>query len=63
MFRSLAFREGFMGKLWNREHLETRVDRCYLLAAAAKIPEIRQLHIGRARLYRRMLSSLSATAG
>jgi len=52
-----------MGKLWNREHLETRVDRCYLLAAAAKIPEIRQLHIGRARLYRRMLSSLSATAG
>lgn len=52
-----------MGKMWNREHLETRVDRCYLLAAAAKIPAVRQLYIGRARLYRRMLSSLTVTAG
>lgn len=49
-----------MGKLWSREHLERRVDRCYLLAAAAKLPEIRQLHIGRARHYRQILSATTA---
>ncbi len=47
-----------MGLLWNCEHLERRVDRHYLLAAAAKIPGIRQLHLGRARHYRQLLAQV-----
>lgn len=49
-----------MGLLWNCEHLERRVDRHYLLAAAAKIPGIRQLHLGRARHYRKLLAQVRA---
>ena len=51
-----------MGKLWSREHLERRVDRYYLLAAATKIPELRNRYIGRARHYREQLGSIRAFA-
>lgn len=50
----------FMGRLWSREHIVRRIDRYYLLAAAAKLPEIRALHIGRARHYRQILSATPA---
>jgi hypothetical protein len=46
-----------MGRIWSREHLERRIDRCYLLAATTKIADIREKHIARARHYRRLLSS------
>ncbi|HEX7858429.1 MAG TPA: hypothetical protein VF503_32500 [Sphingobium sp.] len=49
-----------MGRLWSREHLVRRIDRYYLLAAAAKIPEIRQWYIGQARYYRRLLAPVVA---
>ncbi|MFT3965171.1 MAG: hypothetical protein QM690_04765 [Sphingobium sp.] len=52
-----------MGKLWSREHLERRIDRCYLLAAATKIPEVRKLYLGRARHYRKQLYTVPAVAG
>ena len=46
-----------MARTWSREHLVRRVDRYYLLAAAAKLPELRLRYLHFARLYRRMLSS------
>ncbi|HEX7819062.1 MAG TPA: hypothetical protein VF463_00440 [Sphingobium sp.] len=49
-----------MGLLWNCEHLERRIDRHYLLAAASKIPGIRQLHLVRARHYRQLLAKVRA---
>lgn len=51
-----------MGLLRNCEHLERRIDRHYLLAAAAKIPGIRQLHLGRARYYRKLLEQVRGLA-
>lgn len=47
-----------MPKLWSREHLVRRVDRYYLLAAAAKLPDLRKRYIGFARAYRRILSTM-----
>ncbi len=41
---------------WSHEHLVRRVDRYYLLAAAAKLPEIRKRYLNRARHYRSLLS-------
>ena len=46
-----------MPKPWSRDHLIRRVDRYYLLAAAAKLPDVRKRYIGFARRYRRLLSS------
>ena len=41
---------------WSREHLIRRVDRYYLLAAAAKLPDLRKRYLNYARHYRRMLA-------
>jgi len=45
--------------IWNREFLVSRIDRCYLIAAATKIPEKRKLHLDLARHYRRILGSFT----
>jgi hypothetical protein len=37
---------------WSLEHVERRIDRYYRLAAAARIPELRQHYIAMARRYR-----------
>lgn len=47
-----------MRKIWSPEHLVRRVDRYYLLAAAAKLPELRRNYIDLARQYRRMLTGM-----
>jgi hypothetical protein len=38
-----------------------RIDRCYLLAASARQPERRALHLERARHYRRLLTHTTTT--
>lgn len=45
-----------MHRSWSREHLIRRVDRYYLLAAGAKLPELRRRYLKYARHYRRLLS-------
>jgi hypothetical protein len=47
-----------MRSFWTRSFLTRRIDRCYLIAAAARIPEKRKVHLELARYYRRMLASL-----
>lgn len=47
-----------MRSFWTRSFLTRRIDRCYLIAAAARIPEKRRIHLELARYYRRMLASL-----
>lgn len=37
---------------WSLEHVERRIDRYHRLAAAAKIPELRQHYVAMARRYR-----------
>lgn len=44
----------------NPEFLVQRIDRCYLLAAGARIREKREVYLERARFYRRMLSRNAA---
>jgi len=51
-----------MPKFWSREHLMRRVDRYYLLAAAARLPGLRKHYLGYARFYRRLLA-MAATPG
>ena len=51
-----------MARTWSREHLMRRVDRYYLLAAAAKLPNLRQRYLHLARRYRQMLSMTLAPA-
>lgn len=46
-----------MRRMWSRDHLIRRIDRYYLLAAAAKLPNLRKHYLDYARLYRRMLST------
>ncbi len=46
-----------MRNMWSREHFIRRVDRYYLLAAAAKLPDLRQRYLRYARHYRSLLSS------
>jgi len=41
-------------RIWNRESLVRRIDRCYLVAAG-RVAERRQMHLERARHYRQML--------
>lgn len=48
-----------MRSFWTRDFLMRRIDRCYLVAAGAKVPEKRKMHLELARYYRRMLSSIS----
>ena len=45
-----------MPSFWNRDFLTRRIDRCYLIAAGAKIPEKRRVHLELARHYRGILS-------
>ena len=52
-----------MRKIWSREHFERRINRYYLLAVHAKLPEIKKLHIDRARHYRKLWSVVPALAG
>jgi len=54
--------EGHMAMTWSREHLERRVDRYYLLAAATKMPNLRRRYLRFARLYRQILSMMVARA-
>lgn len=44
-----------MAHVWNRDSLNRRIDRCYLLAACARAPEKRIAHLERARHYRGVL--------
>ena len=44
---------------WSRDFLNRRIDRCYLIAAGARKPEKRKIHLELARYYRKMLSSLT----
>ena len=47
-----------MTSLWNRDLLNRRIDRCYLIAAGTKNSEKRKVHLELARHYRRILASL-----
>lgn len=47
-----------MGMQMTREFLLRRIDRCYLIAAGARRPEKRTLHLELARHYRKILSAL-----
>jgi hypothetical protein len=49
-----------MHRRWSLEHVERRIDRYYRLAAAARIPELRQHYIAMARRYRLLWSSAIA---
>ena len=51
-----------MARTWSYEHLVRRVDRYYMLAAAAKLPALRQRYLSSARRYREMLSTKTASA-
>ena len=48
-----------MPLIGNRDFLIRRIDRCYLIAAASRVPEKRQMHLGLARHYRALLASLT----
>ncbi len=52
-----------MTRIWSREHLVRRVDRYYLLAAAAKLPDLRSRYIRLARRYRQMLAIARLSVG
>ncbi len=43
----------------NPGFLTRRIDRCYLIAACAKVPEKRKMHLELARYYRQLLRGLS----
>lgn len=45
--------------LWTRDFLARRIDRCYLIAAGARVPEKRTVHLELARYYRRILAALA----
>jgi hypothetical protein len=48
-----------MRKLWTRDFLMRRIDRCYLIAAWAKAAERRKAYLELARYYRRLLAAMS----
>ena len=52
-----------MHSFWTREFLTRRIDRCYLIAAGARLPEKRKLHLELARHYREALSMLADYPG
>jgi len=45
-----------MARAWSADFLIRRIDRCYLLAACARHPEKRDVHLKRARHYRGVLA-------
>lgn len=47
-----------MSRVWNREFVIRRIDRCYAIAAAARDSKKRTLHLQLARSYRALLSIL-----
>lgn len=47
-----------MGQMWDRAYLQSRIDRCKALAAQARIPEIRTVHLGFAKHYEKLLEGL-----
>lgn len=47
-----------MRNFWTREFLTRRIDRCYLIAAGARMPEKRELHLQLARYYRKVLAAV-----
>lgn len=51
-----------MGKFRTRDFLTRRIDRCYLIAAGAKMPEKRKVHLELARHYRQMLASIAGSS-
>ena len=44
-----------MASFWSRAFLTRRIDRCYLIAAGARVPEKRRIHLELARHYRGIL--------
>lgn len=46
-------------QIWNRASLVRRIDRCYLVAAG-RVAERRQMHLERARHFRRILGRFLA---
>lgn len=52
-----------MRNFWTREFLTRRIDRCYLIAAGARLPEKRKLHLELARHYREALRLLTDYPG
>lgn len=48
---------------WTREFLARRIDRCYLIAAGARRPEKRTLHLELARYYRKVLAAIAEGPG
>ena len=50
-----------MASFWNRDFLTRRIDRCYLIAAGAKNPEKRKIHLELARHYRKILATLTVS--
>ncbi len=48
-----------MRKCWTRDFLTRRIDRCYLIAVNARMPEKREVHLELARYYRGILASIS----
>lgn len=48
---------------WTREFLTRRIDRCYLIAAGARRPEKRTVHLELARYYRNVLAALAQGPG
>jgi hypothetical protein len=51
-------RRAGMLKFWTPDFISRRIDRCYAIAAAARDPEKRVLHLQLARSYRALLSML-----
>lgn len=50
-----AMTKSWTRPIWNSDSLVRRIDRCYLIAAGARLPEKRRLHLELARHYRRIL--------
>ena len=48
-----------MRNFLTREFLTRRIDRCYLIAAGARLPEKRKVHLELARYYRKVLSAVA----
>ena len=48
-----------MRSYWTRDFLTRRIDRCYLIAARAKVPTKRTVHLELARYYRSVLAGIA----
>ena len=47
-----------MVRFWTPEFVSRRIDRCYAIAAAARSPQKRRVHLQLARSYRALLNML-----